>query len=1471
MTDFLNGGGIFIGGSPPPIIIPNTEMDLGERGIPVNYVAGDFWGRATGVISPVLITDKVAVGAYATLYDEKLYVAGKILSTGFILSDTVSITKDGSGNMIFTDVIAGSRTLAQLIGAGSGNVVSIGTPTNLQLAQWTNSTSIQGINISSLTLAQSQITNLVTDLSGKAATIHNLVDITNHPVSGLTTGHFLKALSATSYGFSAHGLTKTDVGLSNVTNHAQIKKIVSATNNAVARWDGASGDQIKDSSVTMGDDGSINIPFGATFNINGVNHTHAGQYQILDNTLTALAALDTSTGFIYQTGTDLFTKYEFAGSGSANTIARSDHNHSGLYITGNQTITLSGDITGSGTIAITTTLATVNSNVYGTNSFLKFSVNGKGLVTGAAAIAEADIQGVFGSKTANFVYAAPNGSAGNATFRLLVAADIPTIAQSQVTNLVLDLSGKQTADAKLTTYAALSASTGYLYNNGSGVLSWTTPGGGNVSNTGTPTNGQLAQWTNSTTIQGIAVNSLATDGFGALSDITTNNATVSAHGFLPKLGGGTTNFLRADGTWAAPGATAPADGIWDWDGSKYAPYAAKQTTLQHFYLGTSAPDQTTRMNFDGYLYATQLYDNGTRVLTAIPGDVVRTGQVNTYGDFAQTFKDDIIRINNPADTFYYIITAGAIAANRILNLPVITGTDTVAVLGLAQTFSAAKTFSSSSLLLNNPGGTFAYTFVGAAIAAARNITLPLLTGNDTMVTEAFGQTLTNKTIAASSNTLTGVARTDAANTFGDFNNIFRSSRLIMSNPGNTFNYTFVGSAIAAARSITLPLLTGDDTIATIAFAQTLTNKTINTTDNTLTATSQAAGDLLKNNGTKFVRFGIGSGLQVLRTNTGATDLEWISPPWSTVTPAALTSTNDTNVTITLGGTPSTALLQAASITLGWTGTLADGRIASAATWNAKQAGSANLTSVSGLSYVSASFVKMTAANTFTLDTNTYSLSSHTHAESTITFTDITTNNATTGQHGYLPKLGGGTTNFLRADGAWAAPGGGVTPVDSTLLDWSTDRYQPYAAASTGAFDTSSTDPSGTTRMNYGGYLYATRYYGDLYKPDGSLRHLTVQAGNASGGAGTDAGNLVLQAGNAINADAASVEGSIFLAPGNPYQNQAANVYLGGANYTPTIIQLAAYGTATNISIYITPKGSGNITIGTSSTSSVVLYGTTAYITSPSIILNYDTSPTIQALAGYSGSVTGRSITIRGGNAYNTGDNNGGSLYFYGGAGNGAGIRGNIYLGNGSTGYLPAKSAETNVVYYDTATGKLSYGVPSSMTYPGAGIAISTGSAWGTSITPSTGYLYYNGSAYSWSTPSGDSITLTAAPGSDHSATGIKVSLTAGETLVIGDVVYMKSDGKVWKADADASGLYPAVAICLAGASANASVEVLLKGIMRDDTWAWSVGWVIYLSTTAGGLTQTAPTGSGHVVQVIGVATHADRMLFDPSLDLITLL
>ena len=76
----------------------------------------------------------------------------------------------------------------------------------------------------------------------------------------------------------------------------------------------------------------------------------------------------------------------------------------------------------------------------------------------------------------------------------------------------------------------------------------------------------------------------------------------------------------------------------------------------------------------------------------------------------------------------------------------------------------------------------------------------------------------------------------------------------------------------AARTWTLQDAT--DTLVGRATSDTLTNKSINVVNNTLTATSTAQGDLLKSNGSTFQRFGRGSAFQILRVNAAGTDLEW---------------------------------------------------------------------------------------------------------------------------------------------------------------------------------------------------------------------------------------------------------------------------------------------------------------------------------------------------------------------------------------------------------------------------------------------------------------------------------------------------------------------------------------------------------------------------------------------------------------------
>jgi hypothetical protein len=178
---------------------------------------------------------------------------------------------------------------------------------------------------------------------------------------------------------------------------------------------------------------------------------------------------------------------------------------------------------------------------------------------------------------------------------------------------------------------------------------------------------------------------------------------------------------------------------------------------------------------------------------------------------------------------------------------------------------------SGKLEVRNPANTFSYIHTGAAISADRILTYPLLTGTDTLVTEAFAQVLTNKTISAASNTLTGVATqtgtetltgktiaygsntlTDVASlntaqTFVTAAKTFNSGLFKLRNPADTFSYTFAGGAITADRTITFPVLTGNDVPVYEAHNQTLINKTIAAASNTLTGvTTPSSTDVFTN-------------------------------------------------------------------------------------------------------------------------------------------------------------------------------------------------------------------------------------------------------------------------------------------------------------------------------------------------------------------------------------------------------------------------------------------------------------------------------------------------------------------------------------------------------------------------------------------------------------------------------------------------
>ena len=77
-------------------------------------------------------------------------------------------------------------------------------------------------------------------------------------------------------------------------------------------------------------------------------------------------------------------------------------------------------------------------------------------------------------------------------------------------------------------------------------------------------------------------------------------------------------------------------------------------------------------------------------LPAASGNItlLATGGATDWGDAMQTFRDDFIRIANPAANNYYIFSTGAITANRTISLPVLSSNDTFTFNAATQTLSA---------------------------------------------------------------------------------------------------------------------------------------------------------------------------------------------------------------------------------------------------------------------------------------------------------------------------------------------------------------------------------------------------------------------------------------------------------------------------------------------------------------------------------------------------------------------------------------------------------------------------------------------------------------------------------------------------------------------------------------------------------------------------------------------------------------
>lgn len=107
--------------------------------------------------------------------------------------------------------------------------------------------------------------------------------------------------------------------------------------------------------------------------------------------------------------------------------------------------------------------------------------------------------------------------------------------------------------------------------------------------------------------------------------------------------------------------------------------------------------------------------------------------------------------------------------------------------------------------------------------------------------------------------------------------------------------------------------------------------------------------------------------------------------------------------------------------------------------------------------------------------------------------------------------------------------------------------------------------------------------------------------------------------------------------------------------------------------------------------------------------------------------------------------------------------------------------------------------------------------------------------------------------------------TAGATVAFADALYVDSDGELKEADADGAATMPVLWLAAeAGTDGNTFTVIEPNSYVVNSGWSFTAGDTIYVSTTAGDLTSTAPSGIGDLVQVVGYAMSATKIKFLPS-------
>jgi len=297
------------------------------------------------------------------------------------------------------------------------------------------------------------------------------------------------------------------------------------------------------------------------------------------------------------------------------------------------------------------------------------------------------------------------------------------------------------------------------------------------------------------------------------------------------------------------------------------------------------------------------------------GDMFLAGVQTITG--SKTFNSGTLLLNNPLNTFSYGIIGSAITNNILLQLPLITATDTLVSLGVDQTFSGTNTFDSEVTINGSP-----FTVNGAittlSSTTSTSITSPLIVlgdevtdsisiggtvdmnSNDILVLELGGGTINLLTADASPDSSTDYVMTYDASAA-------ELKKVLIDN-------------LPSSGGVSLPIITDVSVLGTVTTAQDidLSLDTAHSTSLTLGADIDVTFSSYPTTGTQ-----IEWEVEITQGDTTAFEITWpselVNPPnasaYSTLDSVTVIvfRTNDGGITVRVGNTVTTSTTGASAL------------------------------------------------------------------------------------------------------------------------------------------------------------------------------------------------------------------------------------------------------------------------------------------------------------------------------------------------------------------------------------------------------------------------------------------------------------------------------------------------------------------------------------------------------------------------------